>query len=52
MDRLIKFLRTYPVDLRIGIMKDIKNSYPEVYKHALENEAFVESYFEAYSSTR
>lgn len=52
MDRLIEFLRTYPVDLRIGIMKDIKNSYPEVYKHALENEAFVESYFDAYRSTR
>ncbi|MHC1761313.1 MAG: ATP-binding protein [Negativicutes bacterium] len=52
IDRLIVFLRTYPVDLRIGIMKDIKNSYTVVYKHALENEAFVESYFEAYSSTR
>ncbi len=52
IDRLIVFLRTYPVDLRIGIMKDIKNSYAAVYNHALENEDFVESYFEAYSSTR
>ena len=52
IDRLIEFLRTYPVDLRIGIMKDIKNSYAGVYQHALENEAFVESYFEAFSSTR
>lgn len=52
IDRLIEFLKVYPVDLMIGIMKDIKNSYPEVYKLAIENEAFVESYFEAYNSIR
>lgn len=52
IDRLIEFLRTYPVDLMIGIMKDIKNSYPEVYKQAIENEDFVESYFNSYSSIR
>jgi len=50
--RLIEFLKIYPVDLMIGIMKDIKNSYPEVYKHAIENEAFVESYFESYHAIR
>jgi hypothetical protein len=49
IDRLIEFLKIYPVDLMIGIMKDIKNSYPEIYNHAIENEAFVEAYFEAYS---
>jgi ABC-type oligopeptide transport system ATPase subunit len=52
IDRLIAFLKIYPVDLMIGIMKDIKNSYPEVYKQAIENEAFVESYFESYRSIR
>lgn len=52
IDRLIAFLKTYPVDLMIGIMKDIKNSYSEVYKHAIENDAFVECYFESYSSIR
>jgi len=52
IDRLIEFLQLYPVDLMIGIMKDIKNSYAEVYKHAIENEAFVESYFESYSLVR
>ena len=52
IDRLIAFLRIYPVDLMIGIMKDMKNSYPIVYKHAIENEAFVESYFESYSLIR
>ncbi|MCO5385136.1 ATP-binding protein [Desulfosporosinus sp.] len=52
MDRLIEFLKIHPVDLKIGIMKDIKNSYPEVYKHAIENEAFIESYFESYRLIR
>lgn len=52
MDRLIEFLKLYPVDLKIGIMKDIKNRYPGVYKHAIDNEAFIESYFESYSLIR
>ena len=52
IDRLIEFLKLYPVDLMIGIMKDIKHSYTEVYKHAIENEAFVESYFESYNLVR
>ena len=52
IDRLIVFLKIYPVDLMIGIMKDIKNSYTEVYKHAIENETFVELYFESYRSVR
>lgn len=52
IDRLIEFLKIYPVDLMIGIMKDIKNSYTELYKHAIENEVFVESYFKSYSSIR
>jgi hypothetical protein len=52
IDRLIEFLKMYPVDLIIGIMKDIKNSYIEVYKYAIENETFVEAYFESYRSIR
>jgi 2-phosphoglycerate kinase len=52
IDRLIEFLKIYPVDLMLGIMKDIKNSYTEVYKHAIENETFVEAFFESYSSIR
>lgn len=52
IDRLIEFLKLYPVDLMIGIMKDIKNSYIEVYKYAIENEAFVEAYFESYREIR
>lgn len=52
IDRLIEFLKIYPVDLMIGIMKDIKNNYAKVYNYAIENEAFVESYFESYRSIR
>lgn len=51
-DRLIEFLNLYPVDLKIGIMKDIKSNYPEVYKQAMENEGFIESYFESYRLIR
>lgn len=48
MNRLIDFLKIFPLDLMVGIMKEIKNSYSEVYKRAIENERFVEAYFEAY----
>jgi len=52
VERLLVFLKLYPVDLMIGIMKDIKNSCPAVYELALENETFVEAYFESYRSIR
>ena len=52
INRFIEFLKEYPVDLMVGIMKDMKIGYPESYKSALQNEEFVESYFEAYSSIR
>ncbi|MER0435160.1 ATP-binding protein [Clostridioides difficile] len=52
INRFIEFLKMYPVDLMIGIMKDIRNSYIEVYKKAIENEEFVKSYFESYSLIR
>ncbi|WP_088189327.1 ATP-binding protein [Desulfosporosinus sp. FKA] len=50
--RLIEFLKVYPVDLMIGIMKEIKNSYKEVYKYAIDNEEFVNLYFESYNLIR
>lgn len=52
INRFVKFLKVYPIDLMVGIMKDIKNSYTKVYKRAIENEEFVESYFESYSLIR
>lgn len=50
--RLVEFLRLYPVDLMVGIMKDIKNSYEYLYKIAIENEEFVDLYFQSYSLIR
>ncbi len=52
INRFIEFLKIYPIDLMVGIMKDIKNSYIQVYKRAIENEDFVELYFETYSLIR
>lgn len=48
MNRWMECLQLYPVDLMVGIMKDIKNNYDAIYQVALENEAFVEAYFKAY----
>ena len=36
----------------IGIMKDIKNSYEDIYKIAIENEEFVDLYLQSYSLIR
>jgi hypothetical protein len=52
IDRLVHFLTWYPVDLRIGIMKEIKSNYEEVYRLAIENEEFVDLFFESYGSIR
>ena len=52
IDRLIEFLKLYPIDLMVGIMKDIKSTYPILYKSVIENEKFVELYFESYSLVR
>lgn len=52
VDRLVEFLKLYPVDLMVGIMKDIKNNYAKVYDRAIENEEFVEAYFKSYSLIR
>lgn len=52
VNRLIEFLKIYPVDLRVGIMKDIRSNYKEVYQYAMENESFVDLYFESYRSIR
>lgn len=52
MDRLMEFLKAYPMDLRIGMMKEMKSAYTEVYQRAMENEKFIESYFEAYNLIR
>jgi hypothetical protein len=48
----VEFLGFYPVDLRFGIMQDIKENHASVYKLCLENEAFVELYFKAYNEIK
>lgn len=50
--KLIELLKLYPIDLRIGIMKDIKSSYDEVYKIAIKQDDFVNLYFESYVSIK
>ena len=50
--RFLEFLKAYPIDLMIGVMKDMKSRYARVYDFAIENEEFVELYFEAYNSIR
>lgn len=46
--RLIELLKRYPVDLRVGFMKEIRQNYPEVYQIVIEKEDFVDMYFESY----
>lgn len=50
LDRLIAFLQLYPVDLMVGIMRDMKSSYSGVYRQAIENDAFIEAYFQSYNA--
>ncbi len=52
IDRLISFLEWYPVDLKIGLMREMKEAYNEIYKIAIENERFVEAYFKVYNAVR
>ncbi|GAA0115809.1 ATP-binding protein [Clostridium senegalense] len=50
IERLVEFIGYYPVDLKIGIMKEIKGQYKRIYKECLKNDNFVEGYFKTYSS--
>jgi ABC-type oligopeptide transport system ATPase subunit len=50
--RLVEFLEFYPVDLRLGIMQDMKENHTSIYKLCIENEAFVELYFKAYNEIK
>ena len=50
--RLVELLGLYPMDLRIGIMQDIKESHNSIYKLCIENETFIELYFKAYNEIK
>ncbi len=52
VNRFVEFLGKYSIDLMVGIMKDMKISYNGVYQKAIENENFVDVYFQAYNSIR
>lgn len=52
IDRLVSFLEWYPVDLKIGLMKEMKASYSHIYERAIQNERFVEAYFKVYNLVR
>ena len=44
-----ELLKSYPRDLRLGIMKEIKSDYSDhVYKNLLDCDEFIESFFEIY----
>ncbi|EGS31804.1 conserved domain protein [Megasphaera sp. UPII 135-E] len=38
----------YPVDLMIGMMKDMRFNTPHIYQQVLNEESFVNLYFKAY----
>ncbi len=50
--RWTEYLKQYPMDLMVGLMKEMKSSFPVVYQNALNDEAFTNLYFEAYASIR
>ena len=52
INRFVEFLKVYPIDLMVGIMKDMKSSYTEVYSKAIENEEFIDAYFNSYTLIR
>jgi hypothetical protein len=44
-----ELLKLYPVDLRLGIMKEIKGTYSTLYEEFLEKDSFLEAFFTIYS---
>ena len=43
----VEFLTLYPGDLRVAVMKDLRNTYERVYAYAIENDLFVDTFFDA-----
>ena len=43
----MKFLTLYPGDLRVAVMKDLRNTYERVYAYAIEDDLFIDTFFEA-----
>lgn len=43
----VEFLTLYPGDLRVAVMKDLRNTYERVYAYAIEDDLFVDTFFDA-----
>jgi len=52
INNFIKFIKLYPVDLTLGMMKEIKENYKELYRFCIDNEDFIKIYFEAYNAIK
>ncbi|MDD6771693.1 MAG: hypothetical protein SPJ62_16405 [Inconstantimicrobium porci] len=50
--RFVEFIRCYPADLMVGIMKEMKINYKNIYEKAIKNDDFVELYFKSYGISR
>ena len=46
INRFMDFLKAYPEDLQMAVMKDIRNTYPRFYKEAIKNDEFVNNFFD------
>ncbi|MBL4935414.1 AAA family ATPase [Clostridium sp. YIM B02515] len=45
-----EFIQNYPQDLKIGIMREIKEGYEEsIYKDFLDDDSFIEGFFQIYN---
>ena len=43
----IEFLTLYPGDLRVAVMKDLRNTYERVFAYAIEDDLFLDTFFDA-----
>ena len=41
----VEFLTLYPGDLRVAVMKDLRNTYERVYAYVIEDDLFVDTFF-------
>lgn len=51
LSRWIDFLELYPVDLQVGLMKEVRNNTKKLGEVALADKKFIESYFKAQGVT-
>lgn len=52
VERFMDYIAIFPVDLRMAILKDIRNAFPCTYAIAIDVDSFVETYFAIQRSMR